>query len=239
MATVEEHADQDVEEAANTEPDTELEPDGEEEEPDEGEDDTEDAAEVTETEGAVSEKELERLTKALENEAKRHTRRVGEIMGDDAVALVACEACDDKIPGWHWPAEVYPEGSPERTLYELLAGGSNAQMRHPGRYVTCDECNGFGQVLTGARNEIHRLLICPYCKGDGYHDREAAQAPVVSLAAANTILGTTTTAFEVGVPQPPEVDFIGRPKGHPNYGIMSTYLTPEQQALDAQDGYGV
>lgn len=220
--------------AEELDPDVEL-------EPDQDEDTDQDEATAPEPEPQpedepLSEKDIEKLNRSLENEASRHTKRVGEIMGDDAVALVQCEACDPKIPGWHWPAEIFPEGTPERTLYEMLAGGTEAQMKHPPRYVTCTECNGFGQVLTGARNDIHRLLICPACKGSGYHDREETTAPVVQLASPVVV---PVEGFEQAHPPSPEKDFVGRPIGHPNYGKMSTYLTPEEQALDARDGYVV
>lgn len=213
-------------------PDEPDEPDTDEPDDD---DEPEDVAAVEEAEQPLSEKDIEKLNQRLEAERDRHTKRISEIMGDDAVALVRCEACDDKIPGWHWPAEIFSEGSPERTLYELLAGGTDAQMTHPDRFRVCEYCNGFGQVLTGARNDIHRTLICPECRGDGYRDREAQTTPVVQLAAPPA----NAEPFEPGTPPSPEKDFLGRPVGHVNYGKMSTYLTPAEQAIDTRDGFGV
>lgn len=186
-------------------------------------------------EAPLSEKEIDKLTQALEREAQRHTKRIGEIMGDDAVALVMCEACDDKIPGWHWPAEVFPEGSPERTLYELLAGGTDAQMKHHDRFTVCASCNGFGQVLTGARNEIGRMRICPECGGDGYKDAQENQPAPTATPLPLAVVENFTPAQ---APEP-EKDFLGRPVGHPNYGKMSTYLTASEQALDVRDGFGI
>lgn len=187
------------------------------------------------TEAALSEKEIGKRIDALEREKERHAKRIGEILQEESLDLIECEACEPAIPGFHYPAGMYSEGSAQRVLYEMLGGGTEAQMRHPSRYVRCETCNGFGQVLTGAVNDIHRTKVCPDCpSGQGYHDREEARAPVYALATPKTDEPSTGAP-----PATPAEDFLGRPFGHPNYGLMTAYMTPEQIALDKQDGYAL
>jgi len=213
-----------------TEPTEPTEPEDEPTEPTE----PEPTAPPTEPE-PLSEKEINKRIKALEGEKERHTKRVSEILQEEAIDLVPCEACEIAIPGFHYPATMYPAGSPERALYELLGGGKETQMQHPSRYVICDTCNGFGQVLTGARNELNRTIVCPECKAAGYHDREADPPNVVTLAPA----GYPGENIPAQQPPPEDTDFLGRPRGHPNYGKMTTYLTPEELAIDQRDGFAV
>ena len=184
---------------------------------------------------AQTEKEIEKRNDALDREATRHANRVTEILGEDSLALIQCEACPPRIPGWHYPAGDYPPEDPMRVLYELLSGGTEAQMKHPARYVICDYCNGFGRVITGSKAESHRTLACPSCSELGYLDAEQNRP-----ATPTTPLPLSVVENFVPAQAPePERDFLGRPIGHPNYGMMSTYLSPEQQALDQRDGFGV
>lgn len=184
---------------------------------------------------ALSEKEINKRVDALESEKRRHAKRIGEILQEEALDLIECEACEAAIPGFHYPAAMYQDGSPERALYEMLAGGADVQMQHPARYVTCDTCNGFGQVLTGARNDLNRLIICDDCKGAGYHDRETQRPPALTLAPQSPVVPSAVPAPEAL----PEVDFLGRPAGHVNYGKNTAYLTPAELAIDQRDGFGI
>jgi len=201
----------------------------------EAEPEPEQAPEPTPEPEPLSEKEINKRIESLERERERHTKRVSEILQEESLDLVPCEACEPAIPGFHYPAAMYPAGEPQRALYELLSGGSDAQMQHPSRYVVCDTCNGFGQVLTGARNDMNRTITCPDCKAAGYHDLEAQRAQVVPLPQVQV------TGGEYAPPPPPpaDTDFLGRPKGHPNYGKVTTYLTPEELAIDQRDGFAV
>ena len=191
--------------------------------------------EPEQTPEALSEREISKRIDALEREKDRHAKRVSEILQEEALDLIECEACEPAIPGFHYPAHMYATGSAQQTLYELLAGGTDAQMKHPERYVTCGTCNGFGQVLTGARNDLTRLITCPECKGAGYHDRQDTATQVVPLQPAPPAENGAADGWQ----QPTDADFLGRPRGHPNFGKMTTYLTPEELAIDQRDGFGV
>ena len=216
-----------------TEP-TEPEPTEPEPEPDTPLEGPEPEPEPTEPE-ALTEKEIGKRIDALEREKERHAKRVSEILQEEALDLVVCEACEVAIPGFHYPAAMYPADSSQRALYELLGGGAEAQFMHPSLYVICETCNGHGQVLTGARNDLNRLKACPDCGTAGYHDRNAQRPNVVALPQPQP----PGQPSEQPQPQTVDVDFLQRPRGHPNFGLMTTYMTPEQLELDRRDGYGL
>lgn len=202
---------------------------GDEDEPDEGEDTPEPTPE-DEPEAArspQSEKEIEKANKALEAEKKRHADRIGVIMGEDSLSLVECEACAANIPGFHWPAADFPEGTPERAIYELLSGGTDVLPVQPDFLHTCKACNGLGQWRTGSHGPaVNQTLTCSVCGGIGYTDDRKTQPAAVPLVAVP----------DAPAPAPAEpateTDMIGRPFGHPNYGMMPVYMTPEQIAAD-------
>lgn len=181
-----------------------------------------------------TEKEVEKANKALEAEAKRHADRIGVIMGDDALGLVLCEACATNLPGFHWPASEFNEGTPERSLYELLAGGADVRPKQPAFLRTCESCNGIGEWRTGSHKQSMEWITCADCGGKGYRDeREAKNAPVVTLAPSSPDAPAAPAEPDV------ERDMLGRPAGHPNYGLLPIYMNEEQKARDAADGFTV
>src|SRR5439155_20055471 len=52
----------------------------------------------------LSDKERERQQTALDKEAKRHTARVAELLGDDAADAILCPLCDPQLQGFLYPA---------------------------------------------------------------------------------------------------------------------------------------
>jgi hypothetical protein len=202
---------------------------------DEDADDTDAPDAAAKAERPLTEKELEAREKKIEAENIRHAKRVSEIYAEEALGLVECEACAFQIHGFHWPADAYPPDSPLRSLYELLSGGTDAQMKHPAYFVTCEECNGFGNVLTGARTDITRTIACPVCKTAGYLDKRQQGTPPPAVAAAPVNGG------EPAAPAEPHarLDFWGRPKGHPRYGDSPIELNSDELASDRADGFNV
>lgn len=219
--------------AANLEPDADL-------DPDDGPDETLEPAAEDESETilatAQTERELEKRQRALEREAERHEKRVRELLGDDAAGLIKCEACPPALSGYHFGPEDYPPGSSERALYEMLSSGDASMMRHPEWLETCSECNGFGQVLTGARTDHTRQLTCPICKGAGYIDTRRDSPPPLTVAANGVEPGA---AAPIATPTEPNADMWGRPLFHPNFGKFPIYLTDEERASDLAEGFTV
>lgn len=203
-----------------------------EDDPDEGD---EQARRTENASRELTEKEIEKRQQALEREAARHEKRVQEILGADADDLVKCEACPPSIPGYHYPAEQYAPGDPSRALYEMLSGGADVQMTHPARYETCQMCNGHGKVLSGALNEIHRMLVCPECNGDGYHDTQEVRAPVAVIPTAPTLEQAVAESPIADVDR----DLMGRPAGHPNYSKYPIYMTDADLEVDRQNPWTI
>ncbi len=218
-------------------PDIEPDEPGIDDERDEDEDEDPEATALLAS--AASDKEIERRQKSLDREGDRHEKRVREILGADSEGLVKCEACPAAISGYHYGPDDYPPGSPERALYEMLQAGDASMMRHPEWLQTCDECNGFGTVLTGARADLTRTLMCPICKGSGYIDtrRDTTAAPIVAENGAEPPPAAPAASVD-----DPDVDMWGRkralPTGevNPRFGKFPIFLTPEERAADEADG---
>jgi hypothetical protein len=49
----------------------------------------------------------------------------------------------------------------------------------------CDDCNGWGNVLTGSRVDGHVWRDCPTCNGSGFVDKQGAAVPVLGNQAAH------------------------------------------------------
>jgi hypothetical protein len=226
------------EQPGDDEPSTDDDPN---EEGDETDDDTETdtAAEPTaaarEAWSPTTEKEIEKAQNALQREAERHDKRVAEIMGADAEGLVRCEACALNLPGYHWPAEMFEPGSGERILYDLLAG-EQAQPLQPGFLETCSACNGVGRWKTGSfASEEMKWLTCSVCGGKGYQDTRGQTPSQTTTPVLVAVPEPDVPAF----PDPPEVDFMNRPKGHMNFGKLPQYMTQYEKDIDGRDGFSV
>jgi rubrerythrin len=231
--------------ADEIEPDEQLEPDAEPEpdvdDPDDEPDEDDDPEATAILAQALSDKEIEKRQRSLEKESERHEKRIREILGSDAEGLVKCEACPETISGYHYGPDDYPPGSGERALYEMLQAGDASMMRHPEWLETCEECNGFGQVLTGARTEMTKQLTCPVCKGAGYVDTRDGNAPTPMrvLVVPDRGVGDDEEPATPAKPEEPEKDMWGRPPGHPRYWQPPFALTPEARAEDLADGFTV
>lgn len=211
-------------------PDDDLEPD-DEAETIEGPDESDEVLATAQTE-----KEIEKRNRALDREAERHEKRIRELLGDDADGLIKCEACPETISGYHYGPNDYPPDSSERVLYELLAGGDASMMRHPSWLVTCDECNGFGQVLTGSRTELTKQLTCPKCKGAGYLNEQENQPLPATPAIPSP---DTPSVVPAAATDDLERDMWGRPRGHAHFGTFPIYLSEQERASDLAEGFAV
>jgi len=120
-----------------------------------------------------SEKEIEKGLQALEREAQRHAKRVGEIMEEDAQHLVRCELCAPLIPGFRWPQ--VPD---DQRAAVMLAIGFDPEpdLRADTQSGVCPDCDGWGQVATGSKVQGQGALPCTSCKGKGWRGPRERQA---------------------------------------------------------------
>jgi hypothetical protein len=105
----------------------------------------------------------------MDREARRHTKAVGKIMGDDFEAFVPCPTCSSGVQGF---APMSALGIPAAPTAGDLKPASDTE--------TCPECDGWGDVLTGAKVERGRIKPCSRCTGTGYIVNTSA--PTVPLA---------------------------------------------------------
>ena len=114
---------------------------------------------------AKSEKEIEKGLQALEKEAQRHAKRIGEIMEEDAQHLVRCELCQPLIPGFRWPQ--VPDD--QRAAVMLAIGFEPKRQLQPDKRAhACPECAGEGLVDTGSKVQGQDALACIDCGGCGW-----------------------------------------------------------------------
>lgn len=112
---------------------------------------------------------LEEMMTKLANSAKTWRKRVRELLGDNADALVACELCEADIPGFHWPAElVQPESPLHERLLEVLLTEDGPGYQPAPHVHECETCAGLGKVATGSKVGGKTTVFCPECRGTGY-----------------------------------------------------------------------
>lgn len=139
-----------------------------------------------EASGPQSAADIDKLYAKLAASAKTWRNRVRTIMGDDADELVACELCEQDIPGFHWPAAIMTATDPvQGALIEALRLLGEDGMRQDPENARCEFCNGVGEVLTGSRKPGYETKSCPQCSGAGYTGpgNAAYIAPLTSVPA--------------------------------------------------------
>lgn len=161
----------------------------------------------------ISARDQEKMLRALEREASRHEREVAKIMGVDFAELANCPLC--QIPGFVFPFQPGTEhDEARRSAVEYYLGAAEPDLVPSPTKARCDDCAGWGWVLSGARNPEHVREICDVCNGNGWVQRAARVAPV--SAAGDTPGGSSVLTAATAAPSGP--DAWGRPAGHIHYG---------------------
>ena len=215
MSTV---ADLAAEEAARAEAEEEETGDAveteEEQETQTTDDEPEGRQEPAQAVAAPTEAQIEAALKSLEREAERHAREVSKRAGPFLPELHPCPLCF--TPGF---TVTVPAGAfdPERRQAVMVAMGEPPEppYRTAKDAVTCDDCDGWGLVLTGSKSANFVTKPCTRCTGSGWIN------PPVQLAPPPVIPPTFPGPVLAGVPYDPSLptDQWGRPSGHPHYGI--------------------
>jgi hypothetical protein len=116
---------------------------------------------------------MEEIGRKLDAEAERHHKAVVRIMGEQMETLAPSPI--DVTPGYVLaipPDDFDPEQ--REAVLRYVSGG----MKQYPDFATCETCNGFGYVLSGAQNEANFAPSCPDCSTKGYYSKKerAAQA---------------------------------------------------------------
>lgn len=178
----------------------------------------------------MSQNDLEKLQKKLDTSANTWRRRVSELLGEDALLLVACELCESNIPGYHWPAEIkQPENDVQERLLDVLKQPAAPEYQ-PARDVRmCPDCQGWGVTLTGSKKAGKERKDCIGCKGYGYVPPPGQ--PANGAATVEQVRELVTPDGEPLVHDDNDVwgspRLLGDGQENPNYGKMPQYKHPD------------
>lgn len=181
--------------------------------------------------------DLEKRNKALSGEATRHENALKKAYGDDFERRAFCPCCLGEGFLEPWAAGAMPDEVWEAV--KALSGKlESGEYEHPAELVTCDRCQGFGQVATGARNEHTAVIPCALCESRGYFDMTnpvhraklglpapQSEVPQVVFPTYHAPEPVNGTAEKLMPPDgwhaagSPGADTWGRWPGHPRFGI--------------------
>lgn len=106
-------------------------------------------------------------TRALERALKAHEKAMAKVLGEGFGDLVPCAACEGV---GYTPPNMTPQ----------------PELCHDPMTETCNACNGYGQVLTGALADAQPLRPCTSCQGGGYTTKALTatlSAPAIDFTA--------------------------------------------------------
>jgi hypothetical protein len=162
----------------------------------------------------MTEQEAEREFKKLEAAAQRYLKAAMPITVKLGMPVEPCPLCT--FPGLAIPRTANEVTSDvEHAVDALLGREALPELRSSDGYRICDVCDGWGEVLTGARKPISRAAVCPNpnCGGKGYVQVPISVPPVAPIVP----FPGAAVPFQ---PLPQGVnDQWGRPAGHPQWGI--------------------
>lgn len=180
---------------------------------------------------------MQEREKKLKSEDTRHENALKKIHGDEWVDFAMCPLCIAQ--GYLVP--IPPGQQPDELWGAITAlSGRIAQdaLRHPDELVVCERCDGWGSVLSGAKNEHNATIPCGICEARGYFNLNDAThraklgipAPPIEVPALAPVMAwpTPTPAEPIQTIAPPAgwnesgkpgADAYGRWPGHPRYGI--------------------
>lgn len=191
-------------------PDEELEPEGEPEPEEEPE--AEAAPEVEPSSPAA----VEQSFKELAASEKSHRTRVARIMGQDFGDVELCPLCATFTAGFVLPYAALTADESLKTAVRRLNGDApQAELQAAKNAQRCPDCDGWGDVLTGAQIERGRIIPCLKCNGTGHVAK--LYVPEQPVAPAEPYPG----AADPPVNPPPggNPDGYGRPAGHRHWGV--------------------
>jgi len=155
-------------------------------------------------------------TKKLAASEKAHRTRVATIMGEDLNEVELCPLCATFTAGFVLPyAALTAEQSLKDAVRRLNGDAPQAELQAAKDAEQCPDCQGWGDVLTGAKVERGKTIPCVKCNGKGYvtkaYIREVPAYTVPPYPGADEKI--------VGAPPGGVSDGYGRPAGHPHWGV--------------------
>lgn len=162
----------------------------------------------------LTEVEAEREFKKLEKLAQTYLTKAVAIADRLGMPYQVCPL--DAFPGLAIPRQAHEVTSDvEGAVLALIGKSAAPDFKESNQYERCPDCDGWGDVLTGAQKEVSRTAMCNACGGKGYK-LVTNVTPIVTSPAVPAYPGTATpfTPIPQGIP-----DTWGRPAGHPHWGL--------------------
>jgi hypothetical protein len=168
--------------------------------------------------------------KKLEAEQKRHTGRVGDILGEAANEVVLCPFCDPQMQGFFYMGDLEnPRDEMQGRMAIAYLQPEQAEFEPARDVETCTQCKGYGKTATGSKVPGNETKACANCKGYGFYP-----PPTLNR---NGNVGQDAERELALVGAPPaiveDVDAWGSPRlmpdgqENPNYGKMPQYKNPD------------
>lgn len=219
--------------AAEMTPDGDGEPEPEPTEPEP--EPAEPEGEPAEADAKSSETIAKEKDKKLTSETTRHENALAKIHGDAWVDYNMCPLCIGDGFILPTPAGAMPD--PQWEVIQAYAGKIGDRPLKTASWTrVCDDCEGWGVVLTGGRSEHQIEVICKRCEGRGWFDTDTeaqAQRLGTNLPPAPVYPifhqpDAQVTHNQTPLDQPPDgwhtgpkhgADSWGRWPGHSRYGI--------------------
>lgn len=155
---------------------------------------------------AMSEREIERVNRKLESEARRHATNVLNIMGDDANVLEQCPLCLPLIPGFRYPYP--PQAEQLAAVKEAIGEPADPPLLNDAYSSLCVACAGWGAVATGSKVVGKNKVRCLDCNGLGYVPIDTRREGVSLLGnGADPIVPQFNQPLP-DAPLPPEVEAL-------------------------------
>jgi pyruvate/2-oxoglutarate dehydrogenase complex dihydrolipoamide acyltransferase (E2) component len=162
----------------------------------------------------MTEQEAEREFKKLEKLAETYLPKALALAEKLGIPVQACPLCT--FPGLAVPrTENEVTSDVEAAVLGMIGKRAPAEFKTAPDYERCPQCDGWGEVLTGAQKEISRTATCNRCGGKGYMNVIApnmTQAPNGQNAYPGAEVAYTP--LPQGIP-----DAWNRPAGHIHWGI--------------------
>lgn len=163
---------------------------------------------------AMTEQQAEREFAKLEKKAQTYLEGALAIASKLEIPVQPCPLCT--FPGLAIPRSANEVTSDvEGAVLALIGKAVEPTYKESQAYARCEACDGWGDVLTGARKDVSRTAMCVACGGKGFTN-VVTPAPAQNLPAPAAFPGAQLayTPLPAGVP-----DAWGRPAGHPHWGL--------------------
>jgi len=162
----------------------------------------------------LTEQEAEREFAKLEKSAATYLEKALVSSTKLGIPVESCPLCT--FPGLAIPRQAHEVTSDvEARVLGLIGRNVEPEYKASQVYTKCEACDGWGDVLTGARKDVSRTAMCVQCGGKGYvNNVQAIVQPQTNGTPQFPGASAPYTPLVGGTP-----DAWNRPAGHPHWGL--------------------